>query len=225
MNIRLKFKKEGPIRFVGHLDLMRTFQKIFRRAGIPIAYSEGFSPHQIFSFASALAVGVSSEGEYMDLKLTEDILIDDLIKMINDHSPLGIQIIEGVILQNKEPAAMASVMAAKYKIIQYNQVLTSDIIDYGMNQESLIIQKKTKKGKINDIDLKPGILTIKLEDSVIWMTLATGSHFNIKPEMVLTKLLALKEITFERGDYLFHRIDIYRDQEGLTSLLVTKLGL
>ena len=71
MKVRLKFSKYGALRFIGHLDVMRYFQKAIRRAGIDIAYSEGFSPHQIMSFAAPLSVGHTSSGEYFDIEVTE----------------------------------------------------------------------------------------------------------------------------------------------------------
>ena len=69
MKIRIKFKKYGPMKFIGHLDVMRYFQKAMRRAGVDICYSGGFSPHQIMSFASPLGVGVTSQGEYVDIEV------------------------------------------------------------------------------------------------------------------------------------------------------------
>jgi len=69
MKLRIKFSKQGPVKFVGHLDVMRYFQKAMRRAGIDIKYSEGFSPHQIMSFAAPLGVGLTSNGEYMDIEV------------------------------------------------------------------------------------------------------------------------------------------------------------
>ena len=69
MKIRIKFAKTGVMKFVGHLDVMRYFQKAIRRAELPIAYSEGFSPHMLLSFASPLGVGISSTGEYFDMVL------------------------------------------------------------------------------------------------------------------------------------------------------------
>ena len=69
MKVRIKFSKNGPIKFIGHLDVMRYFQKAIRRAEIDIAYSKGFSPHQIMSFAQPLGVGVESDGEYVDVEL------------------------------------------------------------------------------------------------------------------------------------------------------------
>ena len=72
MKVRIKFEKRGNLRFIGHLDLMRYFQKANRRADLPIAYSEGFSPHQIMSFAAPLSMGVESTAEYADFKLTDE---------------------------------------------------------------------------------------------------------------------------------------------------------
>ncbi len=68
LNIRVKFRKYGPMKFIGHLDMMRYFQKAIRRAGIDIAYSGGYSPHQIMSFAAPLGVGATSGGEYFDIE-------------------------------------------------------------------------------------------------------------------------------------------------------------
>ena len=65
MKIRVKFSKHGAMKFIGHLDIMRYFQKAIRRAEIPIVFTEGFSPHMVMSFASPLGVGIESEGEYM----------------------------------------------------------------------------------------------------------------------------------------------------------------
>ena len=69
MKVRIKFSKNGPVKFIGHLDVMRYFQKAIRRAEVDIAYSKGFSPHQIMSFAAPLGVGQTSESEYFDIEL------------------------------------------------------------------------------------------------------------------------------------------------------------
>ena len=69
MKLRIKFRKYGPVRFIGHLDVMRFFQKANRRAELDVAYTGGFSPHQIMSFAAPLGVGLTSNGEYMDLEV------------------------------------------------------------------------------------------------------------------------------------------------------------
>ena len=69
MKTRIKFTKSGPLKFIGHLDVMRYFQKAFRRAELDVEYSQGFNPHQLMSFAAPLGVGLTSDGEYLDLQL------------------------------------------------------------------------------------------------------------------------------------------------------------
>jgi radical SAM-linked protein len=66
MKLRIRYSKLGSLRFIGHLDVMRYFQKEIRRAGLKVSYSQGYSPHQIISFAAPLAMGITSEGEYFD---------------------------------------------------------------------------------------------------------------------------------------------------------------
>ena len=75
MKVRIKFSKEGPMKFVGHLDTMRYFQKALRRAELPVAFSGGYSPHMIMSFAVPLGVGMESLGDYFDLEMAEDMII------------------------------------------------------------------------------------------------------------------------------------------------------
>ena len=83
LKARIKFRKYGAMKFIGHLDIMRFFQKVMRRADIPIAFSGGFSPHMIMSFANPLGVGVTSDGEYFDIELTEDIDMNAAVERMN----------------------------------------------------------------------------------------------------------------------------------------------
>ena len=101
MKVRIKFSKEGPVKFIGHLDIMRYFQKAIRRADIDIAYSMGFNPHQIMSFASPLSVGHESSGEYFDIELNSLTDTEDIKNRLNDVMTEGIKIelAEGLRLQ------------------------------------------------------------------------------------------------------------------------------
>ena len=92
MKIRIKFAKTGVMKFVGHLDVMRYFQKAIRRAELPIAYSEGFSPHMLLSFASPLGVGISSTGEYFDMVLAENMKTDEIVKRLNATMVEGMEV-------------------------------------------------------------------------------------------------------------------------------------
>ena len=82
MKIRIKFRKQGTMKFIGHLDVMRYFQKAMRRADVDIRYSEGFSPHQIMSFASPLGVGLTSNGEYLDIEVNSSGSSAEMVKRL-----------------------------------------------------------------------------------------------------------------------------------------------
>ena len=117
MKLRIKFKKYGPIRFIGHLDVMRYFQKAIRRAGLDVAYTKGFSPHQIMSFASPLGVGLESNGEYMDIEVHSLISCQDVMEKLNSVSAPGIEVVSVKILPEDAGNAMASV-ADKVNLIR-----------------------------------------------------------------------------------------------------------
>ena len=93
MKIRIKFAKYGTMKYIGHLDMMRFFQKAVRRAGIDVKYSEGFSPHQIMSFAAPLGVGLESTGEYMDLEVLTMTSPQEMMQMLNQVMVEGVEIL------------------------------------------------------------------------------------------------------------------------------------
>ena len=85
MKVRIKFSKEGPMKFVGHLDTMRYFQKAIRRAELPVAFSGGYSPHMIMSFAVPLGVGMESLGDYFDLEMAEDMATSEIAARLDEQ--------------------------------------------------------------------------------------------------------------------------------------------
>lgn len=216
MLIRIKFRKVGALRFIGHLDLMRTFQKIFRRAEVPVAYSEGFNPHQIFSIAAPLSLGVTSDAEYLDIKFKEDVDTTELIKKINETCPQGIEMLEAVELKGKVVKAMAAVAKAKYTVSGAFDTLD---VDGFLKQETIMVQKKTKKGKLKEVDLKPGILRMTTTDEGLVMILSTGSAFNVKPAVVLEQLCLFSQVAYDKFAYKVHRNELYVAGSGYTNLI------
>ena len=115
MKIRIKFAKEGTMKFIGHLDIMRYFQKAMRRAHIDIAFTEGFSPHMIMSFANPLGVGLTSDGEYFDLELTEPISSKEAVNRLNAQMAEGMEVLSFVqIPDDKKAKGMSIVAGADY---------------------------------------------------------------------------------------------------------------
>lgn len=113
MKIRIKFAKYGAMKFIGHLDTMRFFQKAIRRADIDVKYSEGFSPHQIMSFAAPLGVGIESYGEYMDIEVLSITSAEKIKQALSQVMVEGVEILDVSVLPDQAKNAMASVAAAK----------------------------------------------------------------------------------------------------------------
>ncbi len=193
MKVRVKFKKHGAIRFIGHLDVMRFFQKCIRRAGLDIAYSGGYSPHQIMSFAHPLGVGMESNGEYMDIELHTVTTGEDMVKRMNEASVDGIEIVSIKELPEGAGNAMASVAAASYTI-RFREgkepkiSIAEKIIDF-ISQQQILVTKETKKNTL-EVDLKPGIYEFHAnEDGSLYLFVDASSGGNIKPITVIEALL------------------------------------
>ncbi len=116
MRIIARFNKGESVRFVSHLDIQRLFQRAFRRAGIPLAYSQGFNPHPLLSFATALSVGYTSDGEWLDIKLAEPLSAEDFITAVNSALPEGFRILEAVEADDTFPSLSAVMVAAEYEL-------------------------------------------------------------------------------------------------------------
>ena len=151
MNIRVRFSKYGFLKFIGHLDVMRYFQKAIRRADIDILYSEGYSPHQIMSFASPLGLGITSEGEYMDIAVGQTDSSVESIRRLNAQMAEGIEILSYRQLPEKSTNAMASVAAADY-VVDFREEYRpegdwqQDFLAFCGNP-AILYEKETKKGR------------------------------------------------------------------------------
>lgn len=212
MKIRIKFSKHGPVKFIGHLDVMRYFQKAIRRSGIDIAYTTGFSPHQVMSFAAPLGVGLESNGEYMDVELNSITSCQDIVDRLNRTGVEGIQVLSAGILPENAGNAMASVAAAEYTIrfhkgrepqFDYRRELSAFYA-----RESIPISKETKKSTI-EIDLKPGIYELDMREDAIHMLVDASSSGNIKPSMVIDAFMNAYGEKLPENAYAITREETY----------------
>lgn len=201
MKVRIKFSKHGNTRYVGHLDIMRYFQKAMRRADIPIRYSEGFSPHQIMSFASPLGLGIESDAEYLDIEITEYIAREDAIDRLNVVMCEGIRILDWKKLDDKAKTGMSVVDSADYLAVCECEDIEK------LCKEEIIVEKETKSGETKQVDIKPMIYDIRIVPDGIYMHIAQGSSANLKPD-ILMSVLGIK-------DYHLIRKALY-DVNGLT---------
>ncbi len=213
MKVRIKFKKYGPIRFIGHLDVMRFFQKAIRRAELDIAYTTGYSPHQIMSFAAPLGVGLESNGEYMDIELHSVTSSQDMIARLNQASVPGIEILSIKELPEGAGNAMASVAAASYTIkFRDGRAPKFDYtgqIQAFLNQDQILITKETKKNTL-EVDLKPGIYEFKANpDGSLYLFVDASSSGNIKPGTVVETYVSMFGETLPENALLITREDVY----------------
>ena len=213
MKVRIKFSKEGPVRFIGHLDIMRYFQKAIRRAGIVIAYSTGFSPHQIMSFASPLSVGHESCGEYFDVELNSITDTEDIKMRLNQTMAEGIQILQVAVLDETEGNAMASVAAADYLISFRDSVSLPDDwkekLTAFYEKDKIPVIKKTKKGE-REIDLKETVYQLEIREDQVYMLLDAGSGSNMKPGFVLETFCTAENISLPEYPFRVRRLETYK---------------
>lgn len=217
MKLRIKFKKFGPVKFIGHLDVMRFFQKGLRRADIDVAYSTGFSPHQIMSFASPLGVGLESNGEYFDVEILSPISSQDFMDKFNAVSVPWIQVTDVRLLPDKAGNAMASVAAAGY-IIRFREDREPGAdwqqkFNEFMKQAQIVVTKATKKGTA-EIDLKPAIYEYKVNDDSIYLLVNASSEGNIKPTLVMDAFAAFCGEALAENALMITREETYGSKNG-----------
>ena len=214
MKARIKFRKYGVMKFIGHLDIMRYFQKAMRRAEIPIAFTGGYSPHMVMSFANPLGVGLTSDGEYFDIELTESVDFAQAVQNLNAVMVDGMEIVNMVeIPDDKKKTGMAIVAAADYvsEFVTEQPVkgLEEKIAAF-MEQPEIIVWKKTKKSE-KDVNIKPMIYEMREQDGKVYMLVATGSVENLKPELVMQAFGKFLGIDLGQTALCHHRLEVYAD--------------
>lgn len=193
MKVRVKFAKSGAMKFIGHLDMMRYFQKAIRRAGIDIAYSGGFSPHQIMSFAAPLGVGLTSTGEYFDIELQSVTPAAEIKTKLAHTMVEGLEILAVTALSDQAGNAMASVAAAAYEITFTPETkLPTDWDSQLMtfyHRPAIPYTKVTPK-VTREMDLKPLIYDLKVTPERLYLLVNASSSGNMKPAYLLEAFFA-----------------------------------
>lgn len=191
MRVRITFSKQGPLRFIGHLDLHRLWERAMRRAELPIAYSQGFHPQPKISLAAALPLGFSSRGEVLDVRLNEELTVTDISTRLQASLPPDIKIIDVQSVDDRLPALQTQVLSAAYNVHLTEAIDGSELtrrVETLMNSESLLRERRGKS-----YDLRPLIemLSVITEaNGKVWlkMTLASREGATGRPEEVLSAL-------------------------------------
>lgn len=239
MKIRIKFRKYGVMKFIGHLDMMRFFQKAMRRAEIDICYSEGFSPHQIMSFAAPAGVGITSGGEYLDIEVHSSRTSAESLRVLNDVMVEGVEIISYRKLPDDAKTAMSIVAAAGYTVTikdgytfsgsgedPRTEAFRRGLESFFARPAEVLVTKQTKKSE-KTLDLKKLVYEFRVEERcgrpAFFLMVSTGSTDNLKPELVLEAYFASMGIPWKPEALQIHREDIYA-RAGVDTPVFVSLG-
>ncbi|MDO4269259.1 MAG: TIGR03936 family radical SAM-associated protein, partial [Eubacteriales bacterium] len=207
-------------KFIGHLDIMRYFQKVMRRADVDIRYSEGFSPHQIMSFAAPLGVGMESRGEYVDIEVLSTGSSDEMVKRINAAMVEGMKVLSYRRLPDSAANAMSIVAAADYEVRFREGCEPADPAEFSagiqefLKLDQIIVTKKTKKGD-REVDIRPMIYEMRTLESgcrpCIFLKIATGSAANLKPDAVIRAYMESRGETLADFSLMVTRTEVYAE--------------
>lgn len=190
--VRLKWSKGEEVRFTSHLDVVRTFERAIRRSGIPIAYSEGFHPHQRMAFGPPLPLGFVSEAEHLDLQLTEP-FSNEFITKLNRALPQGFKILEAKPIFSKAESLSSAINAVLYKMeLPFSEAEIKKKIEQIYSQRHLMATR-VSKDELKEIDIRFEILKLENTGSTLEMLLTTGTQGYAKPQEVLIYGFGMKE--------------------------------
>ena len=188
-NVRLFYKKTGAARFVSHLDTMRFFTRLIRRAELPVWYTEGFNPHLYITFALPLSLGMMSEYEIADIRLTDDCFpLEAICKKLNAAGAEGY-----FFFKASEPKGKLSDVAFAEFMVEFddNGALANKL-NLFLKSGEIIINKKTKKGDIKSLNIAEDIKEFFVSSSGntrLQITLPAGNNKNINPDLIVKKFL------------------------------------
>lgn len=168
MRLAVKFSKDEPVMFVSHLDVLRLFQRAFKRAKLPLAYSQGFNPHPLLSFATALSVGMTSRCEYLDVTLERDIDLSEFKEKVRAALPEGVDVIEVFDLGDSRKSLTSAMKTAAYSaFVRFDRSVDAGELNVALSSilaGEIVIMKKTKGG-VKPTDIRPMVISACLEET------------------------------------------------------------
>ena len=200
MLIRMQFRKTREGRFLSHLDLMHTWERVIRRSRLPLAFSQGFNPHPKINFASACAVGTTSDGEYMDMELTEDMPLTQVKAALDQAMPPAFEVTALKVVQGKTPSLMSIITRARYQLwLEFVAEVTlaqlDDAVEQFWNREEVIVYRYKKNSKDKKpVNIRPGVYQIELgadgNHAALQILVQSGNEGNVRPEEVAYGLMS-----------------------------------
>ena len=190
MRMLAVFEKGERIRHIGHLDIQRSVQRGLRRSGLPVAYSNGFNPHILITFASALSTGACGTREIMDVTMAEEVTEKEFLEKMNRAMPPEMQLSEARAVDQKHPSLTASLRAAKYDLLIRDPEKAEKMIaaiPKMMEKDCIPAMRKTKTA-LKECDIKPLSYELKGEGQHIHAILTLTEKEACKPAMLMEAL-------------------------------------
>jgi radical SAM-linked protein len=184
----LEFAKAGAARYISHLDLQRAFSRAIRRSGLPVKLSEGFNPHYMVSFASALALGMESVCECVEMVLAKDVEPEEFLRRMEEALPPGLDARRAVVLPEGAPKLMAVMRVAEYVVDVDGDALAFAQAVHDVLAETQVMADKTSKGITKRIDIRSMILDMFWRDGRLVLRLASAPEGSLRPELVMDVL-------------------------------------
>lgn len=165
--IQYCFNRSEELRFLSHLDQQRLFQRAFRRAGFNLEYSQGFNPHPKMSFALAMSVGLTSDCEFGEVSISDDLSLEDFLERLNKVLPKGLKVREAFYPAEGSSSLSADIKESQYQIeIESQSEIPLDNIkkilsDY-LALKEILVEKRNKKGKMVEKNIRSFIHSITM---------------------------------------------------------------
>lgn len=222
---RLKYCKESGMRFISHLDLLKIFSRAARRCGLPLTYSQGFNPHPELVFNAPLPLGVTSESEFVDISLDEDLSEEQCLSLLKSALPDGIRPVSVRKMTEREATVMKYVCSCQYRIqIEVSNVTPQVYIDRVstlLNQNKPILVMKKSKSGVKETDIRPMIYTffedMEMDGNLLTFSCITaaGNMVNLRPEVAVQ---GITEVVFGNANLVkvnrIHKVRYYTEDGG-----------
>lgn len=204
--VRITYGVDGALCYASVLDMGRLWERLLRRASVPLAYSQGFNPHPHLQFAAALPVGYSSACEMLDILLGAEIEPLELARAVTGQAPQGLRVLQVELIPLKAQAPQAHMRLAHYTVHVYTPRSRAEVqaaLD-AVLARPVIRRQRIKKGRMAEYDLRPLIgdvhyVSAGLHDHELWMELQTGPNGAGRPEEIIA------ELGLELTDHTIHR--------------------
>ncbi len=189
--VRIFFKKTGRLKFISHLDMTRVMSRLIVKSKIPVWYTEGFNQHVYMNFAVPLSLGFEGVYEVLEIRLVDDNYSnDDCLAALQKAAMTGLEFVAV-----KDPVKpMKDIAFAKFELNFGDKAVgLKDAVTEFLSRDSIICQKKGKKGKIKEIDIIPKVNSFCWDNSMLTIVLTAGNEDNLNPTLVMDRFFEENE--------------------------------